>query len=155
MNEQSVNIAMPVFAQIRSKGIEKLWSTSASSFFFFYIRNMLGSCKLAGQSQQLSESGRPWLRSGDRPLVSPARWCVWISSRPASARRDLRSLKATTGTASSSLPSPSCEDLVPTGSLTTCSMVPLCAGSVFSFGWASLGEGLPGTDFCVEEDLSI
>lgn len=80
--------------------------------------------------------------------ASPARWCVWISSRPVRVLRDLRSLKATTGTMSSSLVSPSCKVLVPTGSLAATSMVPLCTGCVFSFGWAAFGKLLTGAVFC-------
>lgn len=82
--------------------------------------------------------------------TSPARWWLWISSRPVRVLRDLRSLKATTGITSSSLFS--CEVFVPTVSLTATSIDPLWMGSVFSFGRASLGKTLAGTVFCVEED---
>lgn len=64
--------------------------------------------------------------------------------------RDLRSLKATTGTMSSSLVSGICEVLVPTGNLMTSSTMPLFTGSVFSFGWASCGKFFAGTDLCLE-----
>ena len=89
--------------------------------------------------------------------VSPARWWVWISSRPVRVLRDLRSLKATTGTMSSSLFRPSWEVLVTDGSLTASSIVPLCTGCVFSFGCASFGKGgkvLTGADFCLKKVLT-
>lgn len=86
--------------------------------------------------------------------ASPARWWVWISSRPVKVLSDLRSLKATTGTMSSSLVSPSCKVLVPAaGSWAASSMVPLCTGSVFSFGWAAFGELLAGAVFCRNKNI--
>lgn len=85
-------------------------------------------------------------------ISSPARWWVWISSRPVRFLRDLRSLKATTGTTSSSLVSASCDVFVPTGSLTASSMVPLCIGCVFSFGWASFGKAFTDSDLCVKKN---
>lgn len=85
--------------------------------------------------------------------TSPARWWVWISSRPVRVLSDLRSLKATTGTMSSSLVSPSCKVLVPTGSWAASSMVPLCTGSVFSFGCAAFGELLAGAVFCRKRNI--
>lgn len=92
----------------------------------------------------------PDIRGSD---ASPARWCVWISSRPVRVLRDLRSLKATTGTMSSSLVSTSCDVFVPTGSLAASSMVPLCTGCVFSFGWASFGKAFADSDRCVKKEL--
>lgn len=112
-----------------------------------------GACQYVSRSIRCQTSQKSLARTkNDQTLVgvggcvSPARWWVWISSRPVRVLRDLRSLKATTGTTSSSLFS--CEVLVPTGSFTASSIVPLCTGSVFSFGWASFGEILAGTDFC-------
>lgn len=92
----------------------------------------------------------PEIRGTD---ASPARWWVWISSRPVRVLRDLRSLKATTGTMSSSLVSTSCDVFVPTGSLAASSMVPLCTGCVFSFGWASFGKAFADSDRCVKKEL--
>lgn len=86
--------------------------------------------------------------------ASPARWWVWISSRPVRVLRDLRSLKATTGTMSSSLVSTSCDVFDPTGSLTASSMVPLCTGCVFSFGLASFGKAFTGSDLCQKKRRS-
>lgn len=71
-----------------------------------------------------------------------------MSSRPVKVLRDLRSLNATTGTMSSSFVSPSCKVFVPTGSLAASSMVPLCTGCVFSFGWAAFGKVLADVVFC-------
>lgn len=91
----------------------------------------------------------PKIRGSD---TSPARWWVWISSRPVRVLKDLRSLKATTGTMSSSLVSTSCDVFVPTGSLTAASMVPLCTGCVFSFGRASFGKAFADSDLCVKKN---
>lgn len=86
---------------------------------------------------------------------SPARWWVWISSRPVKVLKDLRSLKATTGTMSSSLVSTSCDVFVPTGSFTASSMVPLCAGCVFSFGAASFGKAFTDSHLCAKRRESL
>lgn len=98
------------------------------------------------------EPGQSMLKLGSfmhfHKTSSPALCLVWISSRPESALRDLRSLKATTGTTSSSLPESSCAVLVPTGVLAMSSIVPLCGGSVFSFGGL-----LADTDFCDFKDI--
>lgn len=90
-----------------------------------------------------------------RSGTSPARWWVWISSRPVKVLKDLRSLKATTGTMSSSLVSTSWDVFVPTGSLAASSMVPLCTGCVFSFGVASFGEAFTDSDDCVKKESHV
>lgn len=106
--------------------------------------------QVSNWSEQLPVS--PKIRGSD---TSPARWWVWISSRPVKVLKDLRSLKATTGTMSSSLVSTSCDVFVPTGSLTASSMVPLCTGCVFSFGWASFGKAFTDSDLCVKKNESL
>lgn len=35
------------------------------------------------------------------------------------------------------------------------SIVPLCTGTVFSFGWASFGRILVGADFCDDREVEI
>lgn len=98
-----------------------------------------------------SEQHPVWPKT-QRSGTSPARWWVWISSRPVKVLKDLRSLKATTGTMSSSLVSTSWDVFVPTGSLAASSMVPLCTGCVFSFGVASFGEAFTDSDDCVKKE---